>query len=261
MYDYHMHSHVSFDGHDSPEDMVRAAVDAGLQEICFTDHVDDFPEGIRPEYRFTPEAYAAAYDHLSHPQLKIRRGMEFGMFADNTQSLKDCLKQREYDFILGSVHFAAGLDVYYAPYWEQFTLEQGERRYLEDVLACVKAHDDFDVLGHLTYIGKARAHPTHEAVPLHRHRELVEEIMKELIRKGKGMEINSSGVDRCGDFLPDRAYLQLFKDLGGQIVTMGSDAHNAARVGQYADQALEILKDVFGYVCTFEGRKPIFHKL
>ena len=75
------------------------------------------------------------------------------------------------------------------------------------------------------------------------------------------MEINTSGVDRCGDFLPGLAYLKRFKELGGEIVTVGSDAHDVRRVGQYTLQACEMLKEVFGYVCTFEDRKPIFHKL
>jgi histidinol-phosphatase (PHP family) len=75
------------------------------------------------------------------------------------------------------------------------------------------------------------------------------------------MEINTSGVDRCGDFLPYDVYFRRFKELGGEIVTVGSDAHNWKRVGQYSDRACDVLKEIFGYVCTFEGRKPIFHKL
>ena len=75
------------------------------------------------------------------------------------------------------------------------------------------------------------------------------------------MEINTSGVDRVGDFLPSKAFLKRFKELGGEIVTVGSDAHDPSRVGQYTAEALEILKEIFGYVCTFERRKPIYHKL
>ena len=85
--------------------------------------------------------------------------------------------------------------------------------------------------------------------------------MKVLVQKGKGMEINTSGVDRAGVYLPNAEFLKRFKELGGEIVTVGSDAHDASRVGQYVPEALEILKDIFGYVCTFEARKPIFHKL
>ena len=75
------------------------------------------------------------------------------------------------------------------------------------------------------------------------------------------MEINTSGVDRCGGFLPTADFFRRFKELGGEIVTVGSDSHNTERVGQYSREACEILKDIFGYVCTFEKRQPIFHKL
>lgn len=261
MFDYHMHSTVSFDGHDTPLDMARAAAAAGLKEICFTDHVDDDPQGIVTTQRFAVADYNAAYDDLQVPGLLIRRGLEFGMLADNQQMLKDYLSQRKFDFVIGSVHYADNEDVYFPPYWEGKTLFQGERKYLEDMYECVLAHDDFDVLGHLTYISKARHNPAHTPVELAQHREIVDEILKVLVCKGKGMEINTSGVDRCGDFLPGAEYLRRFKELGGQIVTVGSDAHTADRVGQYTGRACEILKDIFGYVCTFAQRKPIFHKL
>ena len=75
------------------------------------------------------------------------------------------------------------------------------------------------------------------------------------------MEINTSGVDRVGAFLPSLEFVKRFKDLGGEIITVGSDAHDDMRVGQYIPQALEIAKEVFGYVCTFEHRKVKYHKL
>ena len=260
MFDFHIHSTVSFDGHGTPEQMARAAAAAGLKEICFTDHIDDDPQGVLQQ-RFTPEGYAAAYDGLHVPGLTIRRGMEFGMLPDNRASFDECLQWREFDFVLGSIHYADGLDVYYQPYWDGKTQWEGERRYLENVLACVRAHDGFDVLGHLTDISKARANPTHRPVPLQEHREVVEQILKTLISKGKGIEINSSGVFRSGELLPPAEYLRLYKELGGEIVTMGSDAHTPDRVGEYADRTMAMLKEIFGYVCTFEGRKPVFHKL
>ena len=125
----------------------------------------------------------------------------------------------------------------------------------------MEAHNDFDVLAHLTYISKCRAHPAPRPVPYEEHGDLLDEILRTLARKGKGLEINTSGVDRCGDFLPYTPYFRRFKELGGEIVTVGSDAHTADRVGQYSADACAILKDIFGYVCTFEDRKPIFHKL
>ncbi|MCD7755258.1 MAG: histidinol-phosphatase HisJ family protein [Firmicutes bacterium] len=261
MFDFHMHSTISFDGQGSPEAMAAAAAQAGLREICFTDHVDDDPRGIYQDSHFSLERYAASYDHLRVPGLTIRLGMEFGMLPDNPETVRGYLAQRDFDFIIGSVHFADGEDVYFVPYWQGKTVHQAERRYLENVYACVQAHTDFDVLGHLTYLSKARFHPARRCIPLEEHREIVDAILRELVRKGKGLEINSSGVDRCGDFLPGEAYLRRFRELGGQIVTVGSDAHSPDRVGQYMPRACELAGEIFGYVCTFHDRQPVFHKI
>lgn len=261
MFDYHMHSIVSFDGHDTPKSMVQSALQAGLKEICFTDHVDDDPRGVHNDDRFTIESYNAAYDALVTPGLKIRRGLEFGMLVNNQPLLKWYLSQRHFDFVIGSMHYADDWDAYYPEYWDGKTQQQAELTYMDATLECVKAHDDFDVLGHLTYISKARSNPTKRLIPYEWYRELFDEILKVLVSKGKGLEINSSGVDRCGDFLPSAEYLNRFKELGGQIVTIGSDAHTADRVGQHMHRACQIVQDIFGYVCTFEDRKPIFHKL
>ena len=261
MFDYHMHSRVSFDGHDTGEAMARAALAAGLKEICFTDHLDYDPTGAMQGLTFSTESYNAEYDQLELPGLKIRRGMEFGLTVDNRDLFRQDLKRRHFDFVLGSIHFVDGLDVYFEPYWADKTIGQAERRYLEATLDCVRLHEDFDVLAHLTYIAKARSHPAPRPVSYADNRELVDEILRVLAAKGKGLEINTSGMDRCGDYLPGAEYIRRFKELGGQIVTIGSDAHTCDRVGQYTFEVCEILKDVFGYVCTFEDRKPIFHKL
>ena len=261
MFDFHMHSRVSFDGHDSGEVRARAAAAAGLKEICFTDHIDYDPLGTMPDMAFDTAAYNAEYDALEIPGLKIRRGMEFGLARDNAAQFREDLKRRHFDFVLGSIHFVDDLDVYFEPFWQDKTVFQAERRYLEETLACVQVHDGFDVLAHLTYIAKTRSHHAPRPVPYAEHRELIDEILRVVAAKGKGLEMNTSGVDRCGGFLPTKDYFQRFKELGGEIVTVGSDAHTADRVGQYSYQACEIFKDVFGYVCTFEDRKPIFHKL
>ena len=261
MFDYHMHTLVSFDGHDTGLQMAQAAMAAGLKEICFTDHLDYDPLGKMGVMAFDTDRYNAEYDSLEVPGLKIRRGMEFGMTVDNRQQFREDLQRRPFDFVLGSIHFVDDLDAYYEDYWRGKTVFQAERRFLEETLNCVRLHDDFDVLAHLTYIAKTRCHPAPRPVPYEEHRELIDEILKELARKGKGMEMNTSGVDRCGGFLPTADIFRRFKELGGQIVTVGSDAHQSRRVGQYSHEACRILKEIFGYVCTFEDRNPIFHKL
>lgn len=261
MFDYHMHSRVSFDGHDTGLDMAKAALAAGLKEICFTDHVDYDPLGRMGKLDFDTETYNAEYDHLEIPGLKICRGMEFGMDIHNLERFKKDLQRRDFDFVLGSIHFVDDLDVYFEPYWHGKTIFQAERRYLEATLDSVKLHDDFDVLAHLTYISKAKCHPASRPVPYQEHREIIDEILRVLASKGKGMEMNTSGVDRCGDFLPSADIFRRFKELGGEIVTVGSDSHTCSRVGQHSHDACGILQDIFGYVCTFQDRRPIFHKL
>lgn len=261
MYDFHLHSRVSFDGKASAAQIVEAAKSAGLGEICFTDHVDYDPKAAVQTMVFDPAAYSSAYDSLGDTELAIRLGMEFGMTPDNAPRLRELLTQRRYDFILGSVHFVEGIDVYFPEYWEGKTVFQAQRQFLEQTLACVRAHEDFDVLAHLTFLSKSPANPERIPIAYDDHRTVLDEILKELVRKGKGMEMNTSGVDRQVGFLPGREYFVRFRELGGRIVTVGSDAHTADRVGQYCGAACGILKDIFGYVCTFQGRNPVFHRL
>ncbi len=261
MYDFHMHTRVSFDAEETGLAMAQAALAAGLKEICFTDHLDYDPLEQMGCLAFDTAAYNAEYDQLEVPGLLIRRGMEFGLTPDNRDQFALDLQRRPFDFVLGSIHFVDDLDVYFQEWWAGKSVFQAERRYLEATLECIRIHDQFDVLAHLTYVAKTRSHPAPRPVPYREHQEIIDEILQTLAAKGKGLELNTSGMDRCGGFLPTADIFRRFKELGGQIVTIGSDAHQAVRVGQYAFQACDILKDIFGYVCTFEGRQPVFHKL
>lgn len=261
MFDYHMHSRVSFDGHDTGLAMAQAAKAAGLREICFTDHLDYDPTGRLGNMAFDNAVYAAEYDALAVPGLKIRRGMEFGMTPTNQAQFRQDIQRRDFDFVLGSIHFVDGIDVYFEEFWRGRTLFQAERRYLEETLACVETHDDFDVLAHLTYVEKASGNPAPRPMPYDEHRAIIDQILRTLAAKGKGLEMNTSGVDRCGGTLPTIDYFRRFKELGGELVTVGSDAHNTSRVGQYTAKCCREIAEVFGYVCTFQGRKPIFHTM
>lgn len=259
MFDYHIHSLVSTDGHDAPLTMAKAAAAAGMREICFTDHLDYVPGMWYMD--FDTGVYRALYDELDLPNLRIRRGMEFGLTPDNQEQFQKDLARYPFDFVIGSVHLVAGEDIYFPAFWQGKTIAQAYERYFEEILACVRAHQGFDVLGHMTYISKARANPTNVPVRLDDVTDLADEIFKVLVQKGIGLELNTSGLGRSGDYLPPPAFLRRFRQLGGEIVTIGSDAHTARRVGDHIPEGLEILKNIFGYVCTFADRKPIFHKL
>ena len=257
MFDYHMHSRVSFDGHNTGLEMALAAKEKGLKEICFTDHID-YVEG--EDMAFDTDKYNAEYDSLELPGLLIRRGMEYGITPGNVEQFKTDLKRRQFDFVIGSVHLVDGMDVYLEPFWQGRTVEEAVRIHLEETLRAVQVHRDYDVLGHLTYIAKARGNPNHALVRYEDHRERIDAILSELVRRDKGLEVNTSGIDRCGGPLPTMDIVHRFHELGGRIVTVGSDAHDAARVGQYTREMAEAVKEIFGYVCTFENRQPVFHK-
>ena len=261
MFDFHLHTRVSFDGRDTARNMAVAAVNAGLKEICFTDHMDYDPLEPAHKLRFDLETYQKEYAGLEIPGLTIHRGFEFGMLPDNCARFQEDAARQNWDFIIGSVHFVDGLDVYFPQYWEGKTPYNAILRSFEETLACVRHHDVFDVLGHLTYLGKCGANPEKKPILYKDYREVVDEILKILVWKGKGMELNTSGLNSCGDYLPGAEYLRRFKELGGQIVTVGSDAHHADRVGQYCMEAANLVQEIFGYVCTFADRKPQFHRV
>ncbi len=261
MFDYHMHSSLSFDSDASALKMAQKAAQVGLKEICFTDHYDYFNDPLIKPNLFNLQDYSNAYDNLSVEGIKIKKGVEFGLIDWNSPQLEELLDKRNFDFVIGSVHYVGGQDPYNKEYWQDKTVKQAFEIYLKGIYNCVKVHKDFDVLGHLTYVCKSKFNPTHKPVAFKDFSDITDEIMKILITKGIGLEVNTSGVDSAGVFLPDREFLVRFKELGGEIVTVGTDSHNEQRIGQYVPEALEMIKDIFGYVCTFENRKPIFNKL
>lgn len=261
MFDYHLHSRISFDSNEDPVDMVKAAEKMGLREICFTDHYDFNDEFQDMRDIFLMEDYKREYLPLHSDKVKIRRGVEAGLTHLNKSEIDALANSFNFDFIIGSVHYAGGYDPYYEEFWTRNGIDTAFEKYLLQSLRCVKEHDNFDVLGHINYVCKSVHSPTKKPLYYSDYADICDEIMKTVAEKGIGMEINTSGVDRVGEFLPSLDYIKRFRELGGEIITVGSDAHDSSRVGQYIGGALEIAKEVFGYVCTFENRKPVFHKL
>ena len=261
MFDFHIHSSISFDSDAPAKDIAKAAKKSGLKEICFTDHWDYFPRPTDTHSLFSLDEYSRVYDSLAVDGLMIRRGVEMGL---NEWNMKDCektLAQRHFDFVIGSVHFADGHDPYDKEYWEGKSADEAYMAYLKKVYECVTLHKDFDVLGHLTYVCKSPRNPFRSPLKYEEYSEIADEIMRILVKNGKGMEINTSGIDKGVGLLPSLDFIRRFKELGGEIITVGSDAHDTSRVGQYCKETIEQLKEIFGYVCTFEERRPVFHKL
>ena len=261
MFDYHLHSSVSFDSESSAESIALAAKEKGLREICFTDHCDYNSDRSKQHNPIILSEYEAAYGSLEIPGITIKKGFEFGMTDWNRPELESMLKKRDFDFVIGSVHFVDGADPYDLEYWQGKTERQAYLGYLERILECIKIHDDFDVLGHLTYVSRSVYNPTKNLLEYRDYREICDEIFTTLIKKDKGIEINTSGKNALGVLLPSHEFVKRYRELGGKIITVGSDAHNPNRVGEHIDEALALAKEVFGYVCTFNNREPIFNKL
>lgn len=261
MFDFHLHSSVSFDSTCSAQNIINAAKDAGLKEICFTDHYDFNDDPTKQHDFFTIEQYRSVYDNIDSNGILVRKGVEFGLTHWNQKELEDLLSSYNFDFVIGSVHFAGGFDPYFKEFWTHNGFDEGFEKYLLQTLKCVKVQNNFDVLGHINYVCKSEHNPTKQPLRYNDYIDICDEIMKTLVENGKGMEINTSGKDRVGEFLPSYDFIKRFKELGGEIITVGSDSHDNTRVGQYIPEALEICKEVFGYVCTFENRKPIFNTL
>ena len=141
-------------------------------------------------------------------------------------------------------------------------LEDGIRRFLEVTLENMRAFDDFDVYGHLDYIVRY--------APLEPRRffygdygDLMDEILRFLISRGKGIEVNTGGYKAglgCPNPCPE--VLRRYRELGGEIVTMGSDAHAVEYVGSFMGEAQEVLRGCgFRYFTLFRGREPVFVRL
>ena len=266
MYDMHIHTNCSHDCNQTMGIMCTSASERGLRGIAICNHADMGPCDVPGSYEDMCRCAVEVEQARRNYNIDILQGIEMAEQKYDPEKAKKILGICDYDVILGSVHYVecTGMtDAYSRVDFSEISddrISDFFKLYFDRITDMID-NTDIDVLAHLTDISKAQNNPCHTPVELAQHRDVVAEIMKVLIAKGKGMEINTSGVDRCGDFLPSEDYLRLFKDLGGEIVTVGSDAHNAKRVGQYTHRACEILKDIFGYVCTFEDRKPIFHKL
>ena len=280
--DYHIHTEFSDDSEYPIEEVVKDSVLLGLDEICFTDHVDygikrdpDDPRGI--EYRrggkgepeFIPlvntdnRRYAEKISCLREKykdKISIKLGMEFGIQISTIPQFETLFSKYPFDFIILSVHQVDNKEFWTQEFQEGKTQKEYNERYYEEILGVIRKYHDYSVLGHLDLIkryDKAGIYPFEKTKPV------ITEILKTAIADGKGIEINTSshryGLD---DLTPSTEILKLYRKLGGRIITIGSDSHKKEHLGAYIDETKKILKELgFTEFCTFEKMNPIFHTL
>ena len=265
--DLHMHTSSSFDGHYSAAEMCEAAVNAGLSVITFTDHFDvDFFEAHRlGERQVTSyEDVVSAQAAFAH-RLKVLVGIEVGQGTYEPELTKKSLEKYSYDFIIGSIHNLRKTPDFCELDYTNMTIDEVYGlldKYFEEMHLLAK-WNGFDTLAHLTYPLRYIMGNYGIKVDLKKYDGIVDEIFKTVISNGKALEINTSGLrQKIGVTMPTVDYVRRFKELGGELLTIGSDAHFTEHVGAGINEGFAIAEAAgLEYVTYFEKHKPVMVKI
>lgn len=273
--DMHMHTWFSTDSEACPRDMADEAVRKGLKTICFTDHFDKDDLEWGEEGIFDVDAYFVEMQKLQEEyagKLNIRIGIELGLRTYLKDYYEELTKKYPFDFVIGSVHNvpykkdAEGNILYTDPAAEKLfadrTDKEAYRLMMETTLENVRTSDCFQTLGHLDYVvryGKSRE----KEYSYTDYADIIDEILKLLIEKKKGLEVNSAGLKYGLPFAhPHPDVLKRYRELGGEIITIGADAHKPEHIAYDFAKAEEILKSCgFKYYTEFFEQKPVFKQL
>lgn len=264
--DQHMHTFFSTDCDIPVRRMLDCAAQKGLGSVCITDHLDlDYPPdaelGENPFQLDTEEYFRSLVPIREEYRetLDVRIGIEIGLQPHLGERYREIIQKIPFDFVIGSVHLVRGMDPYYGELFRGRTDAEVYREALEETLNCMEAVEDFDVLGHLDYVVRYGRHQEAE-YSYGRFSDVIDEILKQIIHAGKGLEMNMGGVKYGLSFPnPHPDILRRYRELGGEILTVGSDAHRPEHVGYAFDRAAGILKECgFRYYTEFAGRKPSF---
>ena len=273
--DYHVHTDYSDDSDYPMEDVVKDAIRLGMDEICFTDHVDygakvDWDSGEEIPYcnghamvNVDYPAYVEEIRSLGERygrRLAIKMGLEFGMQKHTIPQFEALYRRYPFDFIILSVHQIEDKGFWSQEFQQGRTQKEYNERYYEELLYLVRHYQNYSVLGHLDLVLR---YDKQGIYPFHYVKHYVEEILAEVIKNGKGVEINTSS-HRYGvaDSTPSKQILMMYHEMGGEILTLGSDSHAPAHLGTYMEESKKLLKEIgFRSFCTYEKMQPVFHEL
>ncbi len=257
--DYHAHSDYSADSTAPLRAQLEAARAAGVVQLCFTDHVDFDDSGMPPADLTARDAAIEAL-RADFPDIAIRRGAEVSLKDEDVaaKSLAYC-KGRDLDFVIASLHIVDGVDAYYPEFFLAGTQAEIYARYLDSAAKALPTNPVFSVLGHYDFCAKYAPYAD-RAVRYAHSAGAFDSLFRYLAQSGKGMEINTSA------WRDDPAWgldvLRRYRELGGEFITTGSDAHRPDRVGKRLGEALELARAAgIPYAATFERMEPTFHKL
>jgi histidinol-phosphatase (PHP family) len=261
--DYHMHTRLSCDGRATMEEMCRGALEHGLDEIAITDHFDGHPLDECHDF-YRPDAYFAELARcreLFAGRLTIRAGVEVGDPHRFHERLAPTLAAWPYDFAIGSVHWIEDVSPFGRAFFQRHAADAAWSGYFREIRRLAEA-DLFDVVGHIDMI---KREGTEFYGPFDRqpYAEIVRETLAQLIARGKGIEINTSGFRKsANEPCPGLPILRWYAELGGEILTIGSDAHGPEHIALRRADAVAMAREAgLRWLTTFEARRPTQHPL
>lgn len=263
-WDTHMHCHFSSDSKATPEEMILSSIQNHLNGICFTDHMDeDYPEAEL--FHFDPKEYFETLKPLQekyNDKLPVHIGVEIGLQPHLKDFYDEFLSQVPFDQVIASSHVVHGMDPYYKEFFNGKTEDAAYLEYFESILENLAVFDNFDVYGHIDYI--VRYGPNKNTYySYNKFKDVIDEILRTLIAKGKGLELNMAGFKYGLQHPnPTEDILKRYRKLGGEILTLGSDAHAPEHVAYDYHQVREILTSAgFTHYTVFKNREPVFYKV
>lgn len=267
--DYHLHTSFSGDSTTPMEDMILKAIELGLTSMCFTEHMDMDYVYVKPEekgmFELNTDSYLYELANLKEKysgKIQLLFGVELGVQPHLRRELAVYAKSFEFDFIIASSHLCNRKDPYYPYFYENRTDEDAYREYFSSILDNLKAFSNFDVYGHLDYV--VRYGKTKDAdYSYEQYKDILDKILETLIEKEKGLELNTGAISYgLRDLNPCTGILKRYRELGGEIITVGSDAHEPGAIARGFAQAADVLTACgFQYYTTFEKRTPEFHRI
>lgn len=265
VFDYHIHSEFSDDSTEKIINIVEEAIKKGGKKICFTEHKEfNYPDK-RLKFNLDYEGYKREIERIKSiygEKIELYMGVEIGIQAGgkNIQEIIEYTKEHEFDFILASAHCLEGVGLYGMDP-EVKDLDNLFAKYFREMLDVFKHFNDYDVVGHIDlirrYFLEAQTHELGES------KEVLRELFAHIIQEGKGIEINTGGLFYdSGNINPTLDIIKFYREMGGTIITVGSDSHIAERVLSNYEKAMDYLRSAgFEYVTTFEKRKKTLHKI
>lgn len=261
--DFHMHTYFSPDGHMTAQEAIEAGIRAGVTDLCFTEHMDlgHHMEQFNRVPEFDRMKSTVEEMRKQFPEMNIYHGVEAGYIRDTAEMTARVLATQDLDYVLLSTHCVDGMDCYLPEAKRGRDKETAYKRYLETVYESVTdscLQDAYDCVGHIGYIAKCMYYEDN-VLPYEMFPGLFDDILLQLVKQEKGMEVNTSGVKRAGHVLPHPSIVRRYYELGGRIITVGSDAHRTDRVGEYVCDTLRVIKKCgFQEVAVFSKREAKF---